>query len=105
MAKNEEYEIINIDETEYKTLLTGKYKNRKVWEEPDPKKIISFIPGTVIDIFVKKNQEVKEGDNLLLLEAMKMKNKVIAPMSGKIKAVYVKKTQVVPKNFLLIEFK
>lgn len=105
MTKQEEYQKLIIDETEYQTQFTVKYNNRKVWEEPNPKKVFSFIPGTIIDIFVKKNQEVKEGDELLLLEAMKMRNKVVAPISGKIKSINVKKTQVVPKNFLLIEFK
>lgn len=105
MAKKVENEILNIDDTLYQTELTGKFKNRKVWQEPDPKKVFSFIPGTILDIFVKKNQKIAEGDEMLLLEAMKMRNKVIAPITGTIKDVYVKKTQVVPKGFLLIEFK
>ncbi len=104
MAKDK-YEVLNIDETQYNTLYTAKYKNRKTWTAPDPKKVISFIPGTILDILVKKGQEVKEGEVLLLLEAMKMRNKIVAPMDGKIAAIHVKKTQIVPKNALLIEFK
>jgi len=105
MAKKIDYEVINIDETEYITCITKKFKNRKVWERPDNKKITSYIPGTILEIFVKKNQEVTEGEELLILEAMKMRNKVIAPFTGKIKSINVVKSQIVPKNFLLLEFK
>ena len=105
MSSQKNYEKINIDESCYKTQLTEKFKNRKKWEAPDLKKITSFIPGTIVDIFVKKGQEVKKGEELLILEAMKMRNRVKAPIDGKIKSIKVKKTQVVPKNFLLIELK
>lgn len=104
MTKKIEYEIFHFDDADYKTVISNKFKNRKKWEEPNVKLVKSFIPGTILEIFVKKNQEVKEGEELLLLEAMKMKNKVVAPISGKIKSINVKKTQIVPKNFLLIEF-
>ena len=104
MTQNKNYEKINIDESCYKTQLTDKFKNRKNYEKPDLSKLNSFIPGTIVDIFVKKGQEVNKGDDLLILEAMKMKNRIKAPIDGKIKSIKVKKTQVVPKNFLLIEF-
>jgi len=102
---SDKQEILNIDDTEYKTELTNKYKNRKVWEEPNPKNVRSFIPGTILEILVKKGQEVVAGQELLLLEAMKMRNKIVAPMNGKIAAIHVKKNQIVPKDALLIEFK
>ncbi len=89
----------------YKTLLTEKYKNRPKWEEPDPKKISSEIPGTVIKVYVEEGQKVKEGDLMMVLEAMKMKNKIYFPIDGTVKKIYVTEEEKIPKNHLMIELK
>jgi biotin carboxyl carrier protein len=47
---------------------------------------------------------VERNDKLLILEAMKMKNIIYAPFDAKIKKVYVKEGEMVPKSALLIEF-
>ena len=87
----------------YKTTLTEKFKNRKQYEEPDINLIKAFIPGTIVDIMVKQGQKVSNGEPLLLLEAMKMRNIIAAPKDAKIKKLWVKKTDMVFKNQLLIE--
>jgi len=89
----------------YKTLFTEKYKNRKKWEAPDYKKIVSDIPGTVIKVYVEEGQKVKEGDLIMVLEAMKMKNKIYFSNDGIVKKVYVKEDEKIPKNHLMIELK
>lgn len=48
------------------------------------------LPGIVAEIRVKKGQEVHTGDVLLLVEAMKMANEVLAPANGRIMDVNVK---------------
>jgi len=63
------------------------------------------MPGLILEVSVKENQEVKEGDSLCVLEAMKMENALLAPCDGIIKAVTIKKGQTVDKGDLLIEFK
>ncbi|MBI9067886.1 MAG: acetyl-CoA carboxylase biotin carboxyl carrier protein subunit [Salinivirgaceae bacterium] len=103
MAKKEKFEILNIDGTEYKTRLTAKFLKRKNWEKPNEKMVKAFIPGNILSIFVKEGQKVKEGTKLLILEAMKMKNLVSAPVAGTIKSIKVKEGIMVPKNELLIE--
>jgi len=45
------------------------------------------IPGTIIRYVVKEGDEVKAGDSILILEAMKMENDIVAPADGKIKAI------------------
>ncbi|MCL4139960.1 UNVERIFIED_CONTAM: hypothetical protein GTU68_044878 [Idotea baltica] len=62
------------------------------------------MPGLIIDISVTKNQEVKENQPLLILEAMKMENIITSPKDGIIKSISVKKGDAVEKNQLLIEF-
>lgn len=93
-----------IDDTIYETKLTRKFRLRKKYEIPDPRKLKAFIPGIVREIFVSNGQFVKEGDKILILEAMKMKNNVTATCSGKIKEIKIKTGEMVVKNQLLIEF-
>ena len=61
------------------------------------------MPGLILDIKVKEGQEVKEGDTLLILEAMKMENSITAPRDAVIKQVPITKGNTVAKNELLIE--
>jgi len=89
----------------YDTLLTEKYKNRKKYEPLNPKLIVSQIPGTVRQIFVKKGQKVEEGEMLLELEAMKMYNKILSPIKGVIKTIHVQKDETIPKATLMVELK
>jgi biotin carboxyl carrier protein len=102
--KKAEFEKLNIDEVIYETLLTEKFKNRKVYAPANPKLVKSFIPGTILKILVRRGRKVEEGDDLLVLEAMKMQNQIKAPISGKISKINVKKGQMVSKNFVMIEF-
>jgi biotin carboxyl carrier protein len=87
----------------YKTLLTRNYENRKFWTEPNPFEIHSFIPGTILDIFVKEGDVVEEGTPLLILEAMKMKNRIEMPFTAKIKKINVIVGNKIPKETLMIE--
>ncbi|MCF6149741.1 MAG: biotin/lipoyl-binding protein [Candidatus Kuenenia sp.] len=64
--------------------------------------ITSPIPGKVSTIFVQKGQYVKEGERLMVLEAMKMNNYVYAPHDGKIDAIYVKSGDTVEEDQLLL---
>lgn len=62
------------------------------------------MPGLILEINIKEGQEVKEDDNLLILEAMKMENIITSPRDGIIKNISVTKGNAVDKNELLIEF-
>ncbi|HOU46511.1 MAG TPA: biotin/lipoyl-binding protein [Chitinophagales bacterium] len=61
------------------------------------------MPGLVLDILVEAGQPVNKGDNLVILEAMKMENIIKASGSGTVKSIQVKKKDAVEKNQLLIE--
>ncbi|MBZ4676988.1 MAG: acetyl-CoA carboxylase biotin carboxyl carrier protein subunit [Anaerophaga sp.] len=100
---NQELVDFQILSLKYKTKLTRKFKERKKYQVPDPKEVRSAIPGTVTDVKVKKGQKVKEGEVLLLLEAMKMVNEIHMPFDGEIKKVNVEKGQKIPKNFVMVE--
>jgi biotin carboxyl carrier protein len=95
---------LQIEETVYNTLYTKKFETRKPYKPADPKMIISFIPGTILKILVSKGDKLKAGDPILILEAMKMRNIVTAPMSGKLKKINVKEGDTIPKSFIIAEF-
>jgi biotin carboxyl carrier protein len=62
------------------------------------------MPGLIIDIGLKVGQEVKKGDQLLILEAMKMENVIKSPADGVISKVLIRKGESVEKNQILVEF-
>ena len=49
--------------------------------------------------------KVKEGETLLLLEAMKMQNQIRMPFDGEIVKVHVKKDEIIPNRRLILEIK
>jgi len=62
------------------------------------------MPGMVLNILVDEGQEVKKGDALIVLEAMKMENILKSPVDGVIKKIAINKGVAVEKNQLLIQF-
>ena len=62
------------------------------------------MPGLIIDLKIKTGDMVKQGDPLLILEAMKMENILKSPGDGVIKNMKVKKGDNVEKGQILIEF-
>jgi biotin carboxyl carrier protein len=105
MDEKPDYQIINYEGASYKTLFSRKFQNRKTYVLRDPNKLYAFIPGTIIKVFVKEKQKVKKGEKLVVLQAMKMNNIILAPHNGIIKKVNVKPGESVPKAHLLIELK
>lgn len=68
------------------------------------KEVKAPMPGLILDLKVKAGDEVKKGDLLLILEAMKMENSIKSPGDGTVKAVKVSLDQSVEKNQVLIQF-
>lgn len=105
MDENLEFVDFKYEDISYKTTLTRKYASRKPYSPPDPKKVHAFIPGTIMKLMVKEGAKVKKGECLLILQAMKMDNHILALRNGVVKKIHVKQGDVVPKNFLLLELK
>ncbi|MCX2481711.1 biotin/lipoyl-binding protein [Pedobacter sp. MC2016-15] len=62
------------------------------------------MPGLVLSINVSEGQEIKKGDSLLVLEAMKMENMLKATTDGVVKKIFAGKGDKVEKGQVLIEF-
>ncbi|MDR6945340.1 acetyl-CoA carboxylase biotin carboxyl carrier protein subunit [Mucilaginibacter pocheonensis] len=62
------------------------------------------MPGMVLKVFAAEGDEVKKGDNLFVLEAMKMENIIKSPADVVIKKIKIKAGDKVEKSQILIEF-
>lgn len=105
MAEEKELKDLIIQGAVYKTTFTKKFENRVNYESPNENLVYSFLPGTILDIFIKTKQKVKEGETLLLLEAMKMENQIRMPFDGEIVKIHIQKGEVIPNRHLILEIK
>jgi len=77
----------------------------KVEGRPKPSQagdVTTPMPGRVIKVLVAQGDKVKTGDPLLVVEAMKMENRVQAPIAGKVGTIYVKEGDEVNPDETLI---
>ena len=63
------------------------------------------MPGLILEILIKEGTEVKKGDPIMILEAMKMENILKSPGDGVVKKIVVEKGDSVEKNQILINFR
>ena len=68
-----------------------------------PGHVSTSMPGTIIDVLVKEGDEVKPGDGVLILEAMKMETEVQAPVGGVVRGIHVAKGDSVNPDDALVE--
>lgn len=69
---------------------------------PSGFKTLAPMPGTILDIKVKVGDKVKKNDVLLILEAMKMENEIVAETDGTITSVLVSKGDMVSSGDTLL---
>jgi len=91
-----------IDDTEYTTEVPEK-KIGPAYGLKDPLEARAFIPGNIIEVRVSPGDRVRRGDVLLLLEAMKMYNEIVAEADGTVEEVAVSVGDRVTKNQLLVK--
>ena len=105
---NKEY-LITINANEYAVKISNqldvliKEMGFSVGSSKKSNEIKAPMPGLILDINVKEGNSVKEGDTILILEAMKMENSIESPKDGIIKSIHVKSGITVEKGELLIE--
>ena len=66
-------------------------------------KIKAPIPGKINKVLVKEGQSVKKNQELIILEAMKMRNRIFSPFKGKIVRIFVKEDENVNQDQILLE--
>jgi len=60
------------------------------------------MPGTITEILVSVGDSVKADEELVILEAMKMENPIVAPVTGKVKEIKVAEQDKVNTNQVLV---
>ncbi|MBQ5614233.1 MAG: biotin/lipoyl-binding protein [Tidjanibacter sp.] len=65
--------------------------------------VVAPLPGTVLSISVKEGDEVKRGQEVLVIDAMKMENSVVSDHKGKVLRIFVEPGQAVAADGLLME--
>jgi biotin carboxyl carrier protein len=111
-------EITDKSQNKYTVLLNGvsysftiespiSYRRRKYLDKYKQHNKIEIVtapmPGKIIELLVEESSHVKEGEAILILEAMKMQNEIIAQVTGKIRKITVKAGDSVTKDDVLME--
>jgi pyruvate carboxylase len=104
MEKNREI-VITIDDVDYPTFSTPAYDKKTKWTQPDERYIAAIIPGTIVKIFVKIGDKIKAGDNMLVIEAMKMNNQITFDKDGVVDQILVSEGSIIAKGQILIVLK
>ncbi len=61
------------------------------------------MPGKVVKLLVEMGQKVKQGEPLIILEAMKMENEIISGVDGLVKAIHVKEGDTIEQGIIMLE--
>ena len=64
--------------------------------------MLAPMAGTILRILVKEGQRVKKGENLIVLEAMKMENEIVADEDGVVRRILVKENDSVESDQALL---
>jgi len=113
-------DIVEKNQNKYQVLINGvsyffsietqiSYERKKFLDKNKKKSKSEIIkapmPGKIIEVLVDEGTEVNEGEALIILEAMKMQNEILSPISGTISKIYVKNEENINKDDLMIEIK
>lgn len=118
--KNKKYfaEIIEKNQNQFTIMINGvsydfsvetpiSFKRKKYLEKHQEKDntepVTAPMPGKIIEVLAEENAEVKSGDPVFILEAMKMQNEILAHVSGKVSKINVKENDSVVKGDVLVE--
>ncbi|MFT6068579.1 MAG: biotin carboxyl carrier protein [Bacteriovoracaceae bacterium] len=69
----------------------------------DDGELLTQMPGKVVKILVKNEQEVKAGETVIILEAMKMENEIKSAVDGIVKEIHVKEGDALDQGVLMLE--
>lgn len=80
-------------------------KKKQKAEPTNKEQIGATMPGSVLEVIVKKGDKVKKGDTLIITEAMKMETAIDARFDGTVEHVYVSAGEPIESGDLLLEVK
>lgn len=111
-------EILHKNQNKYEILLNGvsyyftietptSYKRLKFLSKKEKgnknENLEAPMPGKIIEVLTEEGREIRAGEPLLILEAMKMQNEIQSPISGTVKKIHIKAGESVLKDDMMIE--
>ncbi|WP_252229716.1 pyruvate carboxylase [Clostridium sp. ZBS15] len=93
------------DRTERATSMLSLDNPTKMVDSSNKLEIGASIPGNIINILVKEGQEVKEGESLVVIEAMKMETNIVASCDGVVESIFAEEGKQVKTGELLVKLK
>lgn len=116
--KKYQVDILEKNQNKYTIMINGvwytfsietpiSYKRRKYLSKIEApsriEKVSAPMPGKILDIMVEENAEIKQGDPIVILEAMKMQNEIISNVDGRVKKINIKTNDSVMKDDVILE--
>ncbi len=80
----------------------GRRARETLAPEDGPHPIVALMPGKVVRILVHEEQAVSAGQGLVVVEAMKMENEIVAPRDGRVESIAVEPGQTVESGAELL---
>jgi acetyl/propionyl-CoA carboxylase alpha subunit len=110
LNKEENYALIKVNTNVYRFDVSDQYDillkemGLDKLNQHIVKELKAPMPGLALQVMVQAGDEIKKGDNLLVLEAMKMENILKAQADATVKSILIKAGDKVEKNQVLIQF-
>ncbi len=103
VAKDGDLRFIHLDGADYEIRRVTELEEEDFEETEDEGSLSSPMPGRIVKILVKEGDEVKKGEDLLVVEAMKMENKIVSPFEGSITEIFYSEGDQIEANVPLME--
>jgi len=97
--------FLNGKEVDFHFRSSPQIMTKKTFSTSRGAEVKAAIPGKIVEIRVKNGQEIKDQQCLLILESMKMRNEILAPVAGVIETILVNEGDQVNARQLLLKIK
>ena len=102
VAKDGETRFIHLDGADYELRKVTEFEEE--FEETEEEGSLSSpMPGRIVKLLVKPGEHIEKGQDLLVVEAMKMENKVSSPFEGMVKEIFFSEGDQIEANVPLME--
>lgn len=102
VAKDGNHRFIHLDGEDYELKRVSEIAEE--FEETEEEgSLVSLMPGRIVKVLVKPGDRVKKGQDLIVIEAMKMENKIAAPFDGTVTKVFFPEGDQIEANVPLME--
>lgn len=103
VAKDGNIRFIHLDGQDYELKRVSEIEEEFEDVEEEKGSLKSPMPGRIVKILVSEGDYVEKGQELIVIEAMKMENKVCAPYNGTVKLIFFPQGDQIEANIPLME--